>query len=158
MTFFGSAPGEDPWKRRGEDDARIQSAETRLTALESLSVVVSDTTVTGWTPTTSYSAIGVSITLPAGKWIIEASGWFDWSEAAAQRKDAEIRNTTDSAQVVETACNTKTTDGQMPFHLMAPLDLADAKTFDLRAKVSAVSGTQLIQSPRLWARAVRTLS
>lgn len=23
MTFFGSAPGEDPWKRRGEDDARI---------------------------------------------------------------------------------------------------------------------------------------
>lgn len=26
MTFFGSGPGEDPWKRRGEDDARIATA------------------------------------------------------------------------------------------------------------------------------------
>lgn len=26
MTFFGSNPGEDPWKRRGEDDASIATA------------------------------------------------------------------------------------------------------------------------------------
>lgn len=118
-----------------------------------LGAVYFDKTNTGWAPSTSYAAVGLQLVLPAGSYAIEASGGFDWSEGTARRKSVEIYNSTDSTQVVFADCNGGTA-GQMPFHLMDTVTIAGTKTFQLRFKVSAVDGAQLILAPRIWARPV----
>lgn len=121
-----------------------------------LGAVYLDKTNTGWTPSTSFTAIGLQLVLPAGSYTIEASGQFDWSEGTARRKSVEIFNSTDSTQLIFTECNAGTS-GQMPFHLTDTVTIAGTKTFQLRFKVSAVDGAQLINAPRFWARPVLSI-
>jgi hypothetical protein len=118
-----------------------------------LGAVYYDKTATAWTPSTSFTAIGLQLVLPAGSYTIEGSGEFDWSEGTARRKSVEIFNSTDSTQVALAECNAGIA-GQMPFHLMDTITIAGTKTFQLRLKVAAVDGAQFVGSPKIWARPV----
>jgi len=143
---------------------QLQSLQTQITALAlrtttieanaALGGVTYDISNTAWTVSTSYSSIGISITLPAGSWLIHARGQFDWSEGTVQRKQAQIYNSTDAVEVDSVETNTGALAGQATFYMMSPVTISATKTFELRLKVTAVTGAQLIGGPRIWATPV----
>lgn len=110
----------------------------------------------GWTAGTAYSALTPSLTLPAGNWVVQAKGHFAISTATARQYDVQLWNSTSGAEL-DAAGAKAGIDANMPWALMAPLATTASATVQVRAKTSAVDGTQLLVNVRLWAVGVTVI-
>ena len=109
-----------------------------------------------WTAGTAYSALTPSLVLPAGNWVVQAKGHFAVSTTTNRQYDVQLWNSTTSAEL-DAAGAKAGIDANMPWALMSPLSITASTTVQVRAKTSAVDGTQLVTNVRLWAVGVTVI-
>jgi hypothetical protein len=105
--------------------------------------------------TTSFAVVtGATLSLPAGKWIVQAKGAEVQTGTAAQY-DARIRNTTDSTDV-DTITIFQTGAQRIPWSMMGPVTITATKTIRVEHMVGALNAAQTTDTTKLWAMPVLT--
>lgn len=127
------------------------------TLWQELTSVYSSGAGSAWTAGTAYSDTGPSITVPAGKWCVQAKGNFDHSTATVQSYSARLYNSTDAVELDAISVNGGATNAREGFSLFGTLNIAASKVVKLQALTSAVSGAQLLGNLKLWATPVTAL-
>lgn len=133
------------------------SLATQVTNTTALGTIYS-ATGTGWTASTSFSDVTSAVlSLPAGKYEINAKGNFDFSTATVQSYDVELRDATNNVQLDLTQVYA-TTSGRLGWSLHSTLNVGGTTTVKVRALTSGLSGGQLCNNVKVWARPVLTLA
>ena len=102
----------------------------------------------GFTFTSGYTDVtGVALTLPAGQWLVQATGLVDYSTTSARTYYVEIYDGTNTYYLPMGA----TTLAKMPFTLQMRVDYASSTTVKLHAYTSAVDGSQFLSQARITA-------
>jgi len=129
------------------------------TAADVLFFAVYRATGSGWTASTSFTAItSAQLVLPAGKWWVEGFMRFSTSTGTARSINGRIRNTTDGTDVDTGFVGHPATQDQGPTIVMAgEIDAAASKTVRLEALVSALDGVQNLSRAKIWAKPVAAL-
>lgn len=107
-----------------------------------LSGAYSTNTGPAWTAGTSYTQFSNDLTLPAGNWLLRAKARFATSTSVPRSVFAEIYNNTDGVQLDESADSPPAVTGDSTIPLFAKWSIAATKIIRVRAKVSAIDGTQ----------------
>jgi hypothetical protein len=118
--------------------------------LASNALSIYQSAATGWTPSTGFSDTGATITLPAGKWLVQGRLSLDTSMAAAERFTGQIWDNTSSVDLYQNFVYGSNNLGAN-IVLDVPITLVASCQVKLRMKVSTVQGAQFLASGRLWA-------
>lgn len=141
---------------------KADTAHTHVYAdLESDVVTVYYDTGADGGASTSYADMDTpaSLSLPAGKWLIQAKGQFEFSTGTARTYEARLYDATGAAELDTVKANgTGVLDGTVPFALAVTVTLTAASTVRVENKVSAVDGSQLVVGVKIWATRVTAIS
>lgn len=104
----------------------------------------------------SFSLVtGASLTVPAGRWVVQAKGTEVQTGTGAQY-DVRIRNTTDSTDLDALSIYGGTGPQRLPWALMGALTITATKTIRVEHMVGSLSGAQTTDNTKLWAMPVLT--
>lgn len=119
-----------------------------------INVIYNASSVSSWslTANTYTDVVGISLTLPAGKWWVQAKFGVDTSTSAADRYTARLYDSTNAVDMDSGFVYASVNMGAF-VPLASGISLAASAVIKLQAKPDVVQGAQFVQTAgtRIWA-------